>query len=497
MALFGAPVTAENDAEMAVRTALAMQDALRDFNIEHALDLGLHTGISTGRVLAGDVGSSERSEYTVMGAAVNLGSRLCDAGGPGDILLAAETYKLTRHLFHFDVLEPRHLQGIAEPVPLYRALGARTVAKDRGSRSSALLAGRASELAVLARLFEEAGRGHFRRAMVTGDAGIGKSRLIAESVARSGAGCMVASMHGLAHMATVSDWAARELLRGLLACPSTASPRTVGTTLDTVLTAGGATDRDAVYVPLAYLAGAELGDDDHRIIASLGPEVLRRRIHSAFGAILDMCAAVAPVVLVCEDLHWWDVASLDILCSLHESGHEGVLVLMTSRTLASGASAALRDTVADPGAVALELGALGADACSDILDSLLGADIGADLRNAIVERADGNAFFLEELAHTVTHNQAGDVPATVEGVVAARIDRLAATDKQLLQTAAVIGRTFGEAMLKEVDDHAARDVATSALRRRRISLTASVPARLRVTCTWVARGAKWCTNSST
>jgi len=151
MALFGAPIAYENDAERAVRAALAMLETLAAFNTAQGTTLGLHCGLNTGLVIAGGIGTQSRQDYSVMGDAVNLAARLEDASERGQIFVGPETYHLTRTLFRYEPLAPMALKGKTDPVQVYQVLGLRDVPESHETDASTglPLVGRASELALL------------------------------------------------------------------------------------------------------------------------------------------------------------------------------------------------------------------------------------------------------------------------------------------------------------------------------------------------------------
>ncbi len=182
MALFGAPVAHENDPERALRAALEMIDALAEFNADRGTDLGVHFGINTGLVIAGGIGTGERQEYSVMGDAVNLAARLEDASERGKILVGPDTHRLTAPLFEFETLEPIQVKGKVEPVPVYRLLAAKAVpGRVRGIAGlESPLVGREAEFRALQEAIERLRTGVGGIVTIVGEAGLGKSRLVAE-----------------------------------------------------------------------------------------------------------------------------------------------------------------------------------------------------------------------------------------------------------------------------------------------------------------------------
>lgn len=177
MALFGAPIAHEDDAERALRAALEMMEALVDFNREHGTSLGLHFGINTGPVVAGEIGGQNRRDYSVMGDAVNLAARLEDASSVGEIFVGPTTYRLTSRMFEFEALPPLSVKGKKEPIEVPRLIALRGVPKSmrgiEGLRAS--LVGRDAELAILREAVSALTRGAGNVLAIIGEAGLGKA----------------------------------------------------------------------------------------------------------------------------------------------------------------------------------------------------------------------------------------------------------------------------------------------------------------------------------
>ena len=230
MALFGAPASHENDAERALRAALEMRDALTEFNVHRQTELGLHFGINTGLVVAGDIGTRGRQEYSVMGDSVNLASRLGDASERGEIFVGPDTYHLAASLFEFEKPEPVMVKGKIDPILVYRLLSVKDAPGEvRGIRGlTSTLIGRDKEIRQLRGAVETLGRGKGCIAAILGEPGLGKSRLVVE--ARQMASEKIAWVEGraLSHSEERGYWLAREVLRGLVGVRSGASPADAG-----------------------------------------------------------------------------------------------------------------------------------------------------------------------------------------------------------------------------------------------------------------------------
>jgi hypothetical protein len=218
MALFGAPIAHEDDTERALRAALEMMDAITAFNHANGTELGLHAGINTGLVVAGQIGGHDRRDYSVMGDAANLAARLEQASSDGEIFVGPATYRLTKQLFDFEPIAPLTLKGKEGPVEVHRLLGAKTAPKSaRGIEGlRAPLVGRDKELQEIRCALADLARGQGSILAMLGEAGLGKSRLIAETPALLPAKITWAEGRALSYTAGMSYWLAREILLSLL-----------------------------------------------------------------------------------------------------------------------------------------------------------------------------------------------------------------------------------------------------------------------------------------
>src|SRR5438874_3180146 len=218
MALFGAPIAHENDPERALRTALELMDAIAAFNHDHKTNLNIHMGVNTGPVIAGKVGSQDRREYSVMGDTVNLAARLEDASSDREVYVGANTYRQTARIFDFEKVAPLELKGKAKPVAVYRLLGLKTVPRPlRGIEGlRAPLIGRDREFEEIGSALRAVRKGEGGIRAIIGEAGLGKSRLIAEALQLFAADLMWAEGRALSYAAGMSYWMARDVLYGLL-----------------------------------------------------------------------------------------------------------------------------------------------------------------------------------------------------------------------------------------------------------------------------------------
>ncbi|GIW08440.1 MAG: adenylate cyclase [Dehalococcoidia bacterium] len=449
MALFGAPTSHEDDAERAIRAALAIQELLRDFRDteigDRRVTLVSRIGIATGEVLYGPVGTTGQPAMTALGEPVNLAARLESVAPGGGVLVSEATYRLTAHRFSFAAQPPMRLQGFATPVSAYLV---RAPATKPGSGRGvpgvvSSIVGRTHELTAATRALASARRGRTTMVEISGDAGIGKSRLAAELVALSSEAVVVYG-HSLPHDQVTAFGVIRDVLRALLRIDSS---------LPANLDAG---ERDVLMALLEERSAVrqEIGRQTEEAAAVAGAALAKLLVHRARSLL----------IAVFEDLHWADNASLLALRSLVERVADAPLVLvLVSRpdhlATANWTPRAERHTIA--------LEPLDRAAARSLLVQLVGEGVLTDeLEAAILARAAGNPFYLEELvralidtgtltgppgARRLVGQPTGEtIPATLRAVIAARIDRLANADRLRLQQAAVLGATFEGALLAAI-----------------------------------------------
>ncbi len=480
MALFGAPAAHENDPERALRAALDMMAALEAFNAEHAAlipkPLKLHFGINTGLVIAGGIGTRQRQDYSVMGDTVNLAARLEDLSEAGEILVGEDTYRLTAPLFHFETRPPVRVKGKEKPVQVYRVerakAGGGQVRGIEGLYSP--MVGRQAEFErSKALLYFENGQGGVLS--IIGDAGLGKSRLMLELEKYFGATSQItwAEGHALSYGENASYLVARAVLRHLLRIAPDAPPLEAGETLRHEVSRLAPAQAESLYPLLAYLLDAPLDEESARPLKYLEGEMLHQRLFQAVQQLLLARAKEQPLALVWDDLHWGDPSSLALLESLLPLTRQCPLVLaLIYRPVRDGRMWAFHQRLQKRLGQAhqvIELAPLSAEESSQLLDNLLGlSDLPAKIRQLILNKAEGNPFYIEEVIRSLIDSgrlvrsagglrwQAGaeleevSLPDTLQGVIMARIDRLDPESKRTLQVASVIGRNFPYRLLAQV-----------------------------------------------
>jgi len=473
LAFFGAPIAHEDDAERACRAALDIVAGAQDYAERLERERGVQgfnvrVGIHTGLVVVGEVGSDLRVEYTAMGDAVNLAARLESAAEPGTVLVSEETHKLVSRLFGAAALGLLEVKGKSEPVVVYRVLAAREVpGKVRGIPGlESPLVGRESECEALTVALEGLQTGVGGIVTVVGEAGIGKSRLLAE-VRRGAATAPLRWVEGrcLSYGGSIAYLLWLEVLRGFLGVTAEDAPGDVGAALRGQVEALCPDRFEEVYPYLAAMMSVPLEMEVEARLSQLDGQELRAGTFRAVERLLASVANQGPLVLVGEDLHWADPTSIQLLEKLLPlTERAALLIVCVFRPERECGAWRLGETAArDYGQrhTGLWLEPLSADESERLVGNLLWTEqLHEELKGRILERAEGNPFYLEEVlrslidegaiaqeeatGHWLATRDVADIaiPETLQGVLLARIDRLQEETKRVLQMAAVIGRLF-------------------------------------------------------
>jgi len=464
MALFGAPIAHEDDADRALRAALDMQDAIAAFNRESGTGLGLHFGINTGAVVAGGVGDRDRRDYSVMGDAVNVAARLEDLSRDGEILVGPETFRLTAKRFEFQDPRDITLKGKSASLRVHTLVGAKArqePAPDTGDLRSPLI-GRTPEITQLHERVRRLESGAGGVVAICGDAGVGKSRLAAEVRRSLGSGIGWAEGRAFSYAEGISYAMARTLLYSLLGVRAEDSLSRIGEALQSNIALTCPDLLVETYPYLARLLDLPLHTAFGDVLQPLSAEVLQSRTLRAFADYLRARARRQPLVLACEDVHWADPSSLHLLQTLLPLAFEAPLLFLLAYRRGDASAAQFHDAALEKFGrryQVLDLQPLTPEESHTLVGHLLNSrDRANPALMAILERAEGNPFFLEELLWNLTDAgalvvqedgtlsvralESVSVPGTVQGVIMARVDRLPAESKTTLQTASVIGREF-------------------------------------------------------
>ncbi len=452
IALFGAPTAHEDDAERAVRAALRMQETL-DSLAPTDDPIRIRIGVNTGEVLVGT--STAGGDYTAMGDVMNTASRLEQLAQPGQILVGQTTYGLTSHVVRYQSIGSLTAKGREEPLEAWIALEA---TKPPGSHreGSERFVGRVHELAVLesqARLAFELRQSQL--SLVVGEAGMGKTRLVHELAKRlqHRYDARVWRGHCVPYGEANVWWPVADMIRQLF---------------DLDVDASQATTERVITAQLADRLGSESAPHLDRsrtaLMHAMGfptalrggePAQNRSEVTQAFSQVLEAELESSPVVLVLSDMHWAGDAVWDLLDRLlNQWSRQRLMIVATARVVDRAGIAYGRH-----GASILQLGPLSDAAARQLLADLARpGDRGLDDQTIddLVDRSGGNPFFLEELAGlllrpdpaTGASGVVGELPGTLRGLIAARLDSLTPGERALLEDAAVLGRSGSLAGLK-------------------------------------------------
>jgi class 3 adenylate cyclase/tetratricopeptide (TPR) repeat protein len=441
MALFGYPHAQENDAERAVRAALAIQRALVEINARNARrgapELSARIGLDSGQVVVDATGE-------VFGEAPNIAARVQGAAESGSILITAAVQRQTAGLFVSEDRGQHALKGMAAPMTLYRIVRASGGGRRGGARVLTPLVGREEELDLLARRWERARKGEGQLALVVGEPGLGKSRLMEEFHGRLGE-----TPH------TWVEWASSQLLQNTPLHPIAEWGRQrfgadlpAEQRLADLENTLGLIGLDATeYAPLlAPLVDVLLPEDR---AAKLAPEELRRRQLTAMTAWILAAARSQAVVLAFEDLHWADPTSLDLMRALAERGAQAPLLII----------ATARPEFRPPWSVRSHHSVISLSPLDSVQIAKMVHELSArhalpmDIVEGVSERTGGVPLFVEEVTRLLLERgeQGGAqaIPPTLQQSLAARLDRLGAA-RETAQIGAVLGRGFSYALLRDV-----------------------------------------------
>ena len=482
LALFGAPVAHEDDPERALRAALEMIARTAGVGERSAAYAGsplmLHIGINTGPVVTGGFGAGSTKSYSVTGDTVNTAQRLQSMGAPGEVLVGPLTHRLTRHAFSYESLGDVALRGKAGSVLVHRLVGPleapRTARGLEALGLSAPLIGRDGELARMLDSLDLACAGSAQLVRVVGEAGIGKSRLVNEFIARLGDEDRFADVAvrrtACSPLGEQSYGAIAAVVRSAAGMMLNEPPAETRAKLAALLTELGLAGDEANLMPLLFHV-LGLGDPDASL-QHVGPEQLRRQILYAVRTIIDRRLALSPLLIIVEDLHWADAVSLEALRFVMDRLERTRLMLVVTHR------SALDNDPLDSSRVShttLRLSPLSDSDGQRLLAALFGdhwSRSSGNLGDRILDRAGGNPLFVEEIVRGLievgslkrdgphwrieSDNAATDIPAGIQAMLLARIDRLPQEPRRLAQEAAVIGPRFDARLLKAVAADPAR-----------------------------------------
>jgi class 3 adenylate cyclase/tetratricopeptide (TPR) repeat protein len=459
VAVFGVPTLHEDDPVRALRAAVEMTEAVQALNVELERSWGVviqvRTGVNTGDVVAGD---PTISDALVLGDAVNVAARLEQAAEPWDILIGSATYRLVHDAVRVEPVTPLMLKGKELPVSAWRVVRVTAGGLGHSRRTDSPLVGREEELALLGQAFRRAVRE--RRCVLftlLGEAGVGKSRLVAEFLARTGQDATALSGRCLSYGEGITFWPVAEVVRQACGLLNEDTPETARQRLDALLegTEGGA----LVVEALAGVLGL-----------STAPTAVED-VSSAMRKLFEALARRRPLIVSFDDLHWAEPTFLDLVEHIGDWSRDAPILLacvarpefLDARPQWAGGKLNAASVLLEP---------LGTEESGQLVTNLLSADLAEQAQTRITEAAEGNPLFLEEFLRMLIDDdlltRSGDhwtpttdlatisVPATIQALLAARLDQLDSEDRAVLQRASVIGKVFDAAAVAELSPKAAQ-----------------------------------------
>ena len=485
LAFFGAPIAHEDDPRRAILAGLDIVEGIEPYREQirerYGVDFDVRVGINTGLVVVGAVGSDLRMEYSALGDAINLAARMEQTAEPGTVRVAHDTYKLVKSLFEFRVLGGVEVKGKSEPVLAYQAISRKFEASQaRGIEGlHASIVGRETELSALRQVMADLKQGLGRIIFVLGEAGMGKTRLISEAhQVFHGFGYPQAvwiETISLSYETNQAYGIFQRLIRRLGGMEYNDPPGIIREKLNRLVEEVDETRRSRARQVFEALFGLE----NERNAVAMDDETFRRELLEAMYAWWKTRFSLYPAVLVFDDMHWSDAASADLLRQLLPLTGEGPLVLLFALRAERTAPAWQIKTTADEEYhhryTELFLHPLSTAEGSELINRLLAnPELPESLRLSILEKSDGNPFFIEEVVRTLIDNgiltveqlDGGTqrvwrathasvdfaIPDNLQSLLAARMDRLEESTRGTLQLASVIGRSFYHRVLEAVDE---------------------------------------------
>jgi class 3 adenylate cyclase len=464
-ALFGAPIAHEDHPQRALYSALRMHEAMRHYGerlrADKGLNLLLRIGVNLGEVIVRTIQTgSEQAEYSPIGHSTSLAARLQTLATPGSTVISGNMRALVEGYFQLKELGPTRIKGVSEPVELFEVIGLgplRTRLQRAAGRGLTKFVGREREIEALRHAAGMAREGRGQIGTVMAEAGVGKSRLFHEFKARSQSGWMVLEAFSISHGKASPYLPVIELLYGYFGIDPKDDGRERREKVNgRIVTLDPALEDTRPY--LFALLGLVESDDP---LAQMDGEVKKRRTIDVIKRILLRESLNQPLMVIFEDLHWIDEQTQELLNLLADAiGTARILLLVNYRPEYHhlwGNKTYYTQLTLEP---------LGLESAQEMLDELLG--LGQELsalKSLIIDRTEGNPFFMEEIVQGLFEQGQlvcnGDIkltqplasvpiPATVQAMLTARIDRLAPEDKALLQTLAVIGKEFTLSQVRAV-----------------------------------------------
>ena len=463
MALFGAPVSHEDHAQRACHSSLSIQNATKEYGNkikrERGVEFKIRIGLNSGPVIVGSIGDDLRMDYTAVGDTTNLAARIQQSAKPGEVWASQETHNIIQDYFHDEMVGKFPLKGKAARQPLFRIISERLDVRTRFEagliRGITELVGRRPEMEALRSVFERAREGEGQVVDVVGEAGVGKSRLVYEFQAVLGKEATFLTGICAQHGRNISFLSVIDVVKGVFRIKEGMTEEEVGSQIE-----GRITENLVPMIPF-YRNLLSLKVDDP-LFKALNPEGRKFGTFEALKNLLIGLSQEAPLVIFLEDAHWMDKISEEFFSYFSHSIVEHPILML----------AAYRPEGAPSWAKGSHYQRLGLETLSSkssirlVRNVLGGIVLDAELEQRIVEKTGGNPFFVEEIVRELIERgdleKVGDqyickkpidqceIPSTVQGVLAAKMDRLSEDLKRTMQVASVIGRDFAFRLLRSI-----------------------------------------------
>ncbi|MFX0145941.1 MAG: AAA family ATPase, partial [Candidatus Hodarchaeota archaeon] len=482
LAFFGAPVAHEDDPVRALRAALDLMEVASDYaelvRQQHGVEFTMRACLNTGPVIMGSVGDDLKYEYNPVGGVVNLATRLKFAAKPKSVLISENTYRFVEPLFDCIDLGAIEVKGRPEPVNAYQVIGLKAEpGQVRGLAGlESPMVGRDAELATLIQLCETVHAGLGRAVLIIGEPGLGKTRLITEwkyAVTRIGhePSTQWAEGHGLSYGQGLAYHFIIDLLHSLVAIPTGAGEPEICASLQSFTEDLFGDSAIEIYPYLCHLLSIQLEGPALEQVRSLDPQARQAQYLASLRRLLLALAARGPLVIILEDLHWADPSSIELLIKLLPLALESPILFCLVTRPEGDAPGWKLVTVAREimggSLTEMTIGALSDLDSRQLVANLLEIEaLPDDVRTHILQKAEGNPFFVEEVIRMLIDRGAiiqengnwiagaqieeVDIPDNLQSLLLARIDRLPDEVKHTLRVAAVIGRQFPLRVLEQV-----------------------------------------------
>jgi tetratricopeptide (TPR) repeat protein len=468
MALFGAPIAHEDHAQRACYAALAIQQALIPYSQEmkqrYGIDFRMRIGLNSGMVVVGAIGDDLRMDYTAMGDTTNLAARMETAAEPGSVLVSGSTHRLAKEFFEFSPLNTLEVKGKQEPVEAYTLLRPTEIDTRIGAAVAKGLTrflGRRREIETLREAFAKVQSGEGQVIGLVGEAGVGKSRLLLEFRSLLPQGNYNYLEGQCLHYGGAMPYLPLlDILRSFLGIKEGEPEFVIRNRMKERILGLDEKLKDLIP-PFQELLSLKVDDEAY---SRLEPKEKREKTFEAFRDLLIRSTKDRPLVLTVEDLQWIDQTSeqfLDYMIGWLPRTRILLLLLYRPEYVHQWGSKSYYSLIG--------VGHLSANSSAELVGAILeGGEVVPELKELILNRAAGNPLFMEELTQTLLQNgsirktkdrfvltkeiTSSQVPDTVQGIIAARMDRLEESLKRIMQVAAVIGREFAFRILETISE---------------------------------------------